>query len=335
MLTPDRVKSIPRRCHRGTSPEGPPDSAVRRPCPGGLPTRCGPPPLPPGSPGEFHPEAAMLPHLVGRPATRKRWPEGVDKTSFFVKDLEAGTPGWLTRVQIRHGSGPKFYPVFDSPAALAWLGQVAALELHVPQWRIEQPAGPTVTSRSAERHPDRGGVRSGPRPRRRAGGMRGCRPGPAGTPRPARSTSHGRHQRQQGPSPVRADGPADQQRGGLGVGQVGRRRTSESPSRAGGLTDGQVTPNPQGPGRLVAEQQVEDHHLAVLAPRPRPAMGGRAPNLGGTDRTRSTSAGLPGSPGPVGRRCRSARRPAPLPPRWRPRPPGTPRPDRPGVPRYG
>src|SRR5664279_2380119 len=98
---------------------------------------------------------AMLPHLVGRPATRKRWPEGVDKTSFFVKDLEAGTPGWLTRVQIRHGSGPKFYPVFDSPAALAWLGQVAALELHVPQWRIEQPVGPTVTTRSAERHPDR------------------------------------------------------------------------------------------------------------------------------------------------------------------------------------
>ena len=31
---------------------------------------------------------------------------------------------------------------------MAWLGQVAALELHVPQWRIEQPAGPTVTSRS-------------------------------------------------------------------------------------------------------------------------------------------------------------------------------------------
>jgi bifunctional non-homologous end joining protein LigD len=50
---------------------------------------------------------AMPPHLVGRPATRKRWPEGVKKTSFFVKDLEAGTPGWLTRVQIRHGSGRK------------------------------------------------------------------------------------------------------------------------------------------------------------------------------------------------------------------------------------
>jgi len=41
----------------------------------------------------------------------------------------------------------QFYPVFDSPAALAWLGQVAALELHVPQWRIEQAA--------VDRYPDR------------------------------------------------------------------------------------------------------------------------------------------------------------------------------------
>ena len=159
-----------------------------------------------------------------------------------------------------------------------------------------------------------GGVRSGPRPGRRARRMRGCRLRPAGTPRPARSTSRDRHQRQQGPSPVCADGPADHQRGGLGVGQVGRRGTCESPSLAGGLADGQVTPDPQGTRRLVAEQQVEDHHLAVFAPRPRPALGGRATNLGGTDRTRSTAVGLPGSPGPVDRRCGSARRPAPLPP---------------------
>ena len=44
--TPYRVKSTTRRCHRGTSPVGRPGSAVRRACPGGLPTRCGPPPLP-------------------------------------------------------------------------------------------------------------------------------------------------------------------------------------------------------------------------------------------------------------------------------------------------
>src|SRR5664279_204579 len=44
----------------------------------------------------------MLPHLSGRPATRKRWPEGVDGPAFFAKDVEPGTPVWLSRVQIRH-----------------------------------------------------------------------------------------------------------------------------------------------------------------------------------------------------------------------------------------
>ena len=97
----------------------------------------------------------MRPHMGGRPGTSKRWPEGVDRDAFFVKDLEPGTPAWLTRVQIRHRSEPKFYPVFDSPAALAWLGQVAALELHVPQWRIEQPARTVATTRATERYPDR------------------------------------------------------------------------------------------------------------------------------------------------------------------------------------
>jgi hypothetical protein len=102
----------------------------------------------------------MIPHLRGRPATRKRWPGGVTGLAFFAKDLEPGTPVWLERVQIRHSSGPKFYPVFETPAALAWLGQVAALELHVPQWRLTAATGPQitptqVTATSSERHPDR------------------------------------------------------------------------------------------------------------------------------------------------------------------------------------
>ena len=65
--------------------------------------------------------------------------------AFFSKDIDPGTPAWLPRVQVQHRSGTKFHPVFDSAVALAWLGQVSALELHVPQWRIAQPAGPTGT----------------------------------------------------------------------------------------------------------------------------------------------------------------------------------------------
>lgn len=62
----------------------------------------------------------------------------------------------MHRVQIVHGSGPKFYPIIDSPAGLGWLGKVGALELHVPQWRIPAATGPSgITSTSTERHPDR------------------------------------------------------------------------------------------------------------------------------------------------------------------------------------
>lgn len=83
----------------------------------------------------------LVPGVAGRPLTRKRWPSGVEELAFFAKDLEPGTPSWMPRVQIRHTGGPKFYPLVDSAAGLAWLGQVAALELHVPQWRIDPPGG--------------------------------------------------------------------------------------------------------------------------------------------------------------------------------------------------
>jgi bifunctional non-homologous end joining protein LigD len=106
---------------------------------------------------------AMLPYLTGRPVTRKRWPNGVDGLSFFAKDLDTGTPGWLERVQVDHSSAPKFYPVASSLAALVWFGQSAALELHVPQWRFAAPAGPIahggrsggVHRGGTQRYPDR------------------------------------------------------------------------------------------------------------------------------------------------------------------------------------
>ncbi|MFD1858441.1 ATP-dependent DNA ligase [Aeromicrobium camelliae] len=85
----------------------------------------------------------MLPHLAGRPVTRKRWVEGVgtDKKPgevFFEKNLPDSAPSWIRRVSLQHTSHRNEYPVFSSPADLAWAGQVAALELHVPQWRVDQ-----------------------------------------------------------------------------------------------------------------------------------------------------------------------------------------------------
>lgn len=78
----------------------------------------------------------MLPHVTGRPATRKRWPNGVGESSFFEKNLAASAPDWLRRRTVGHRSGTTTYPILDEPEALAWIAQQAALEVHVPQWRF-------------------------------------------------------------------------------------------------------------------------------------------------------------------------------------------------------
>src|SRR6201997_4737710 len=87
----------------------------------------------------------MLPHIAGRPATRKRWPNGVEESSFFEKQLAESAPDWLDRESVVHRSGTTTYPIIDSPAAVAWIAQQAALEVHVPQWRfVNDKPGPAT-----------------------------------------------------------------------------------------------------------------------------------------------------------------------------------------------
>lgn len=80
--------------------------------------------------------AVMVPHIAGRPATRKRWPNGVQQAAFFEKQLASSAPDWLPRASVTHRSGTTTYPIIDSVDGLAWIAQQAALEVHVPQWRF-------------------------------------------------------------------------------------------------------------------------------------------------------------------------------------------------------
>ncbi|MGI3785077.1 MAG: non-homologous end-joining DNA ligase, partial [Janthinobacterium lividum] len=91
----------------------------------------------------------MLPHLWQRPATRKRWPDGVGAETgrqargvFFNKDLGAGTPDWVRRFTIAHRDHDNDYPVVDDLATLTWIAQLAGLEVHVPQWRFDAAGTP-------------------------------------------------------------------------------------------------------------------------------------------------------------------------------------------------
>ncbi|MBF4572678.1 ATP-dependent DNA ligase [Herbiconiux sp. VKM Ac-1786] len=84
----------------------------------------------------------LVPHSRNRPATRKRWVHGVGSDEhpgqvFFQKNLDEGTPDWVKRVDVQHSDHVNTYPLVNDAATLAWLAQIAALEIHVPQWRVD------------------------------------------------------------------------------------------------------------------------------------------------------------------------------------------------------
>ena len=90
---------------------------------------------------------AMVPHIAGRPATRKRWPNGVEATAFFEKELAKSAPAWLHRGVLVHKSGETTYPIIDDSIGLAWIAQQAALEVHVPQWLFDAKGRPGPANR--------------------------------------------------------------------------------------------------------------------------------------------------------------------------------------------
>ena len=89
----------------------------------------------------------LLEHLANRPLTRKRWPDGVSGQAFFEKNHPRGTPEWVRTVHIaEHGDDGVDYVIAEDLPTLVWLANLAAIELHVPQW--------TVGPRGGIRHPD-------------------------------------------------------------------------------------------------------------------------------------------------------------------------------------
>ena len=94
----------------------------------------------------------LLPELAGRPVTRIRWPEGVARDHFFEKNLPPGAPDWLPRVTVptpgsSRGRDTITFPLVTDLAGLVYLVNLGSLELHVPQWRVDEDGRPLPPDR--------------------------------------------------------------------------------------------------------------------------------------------------------------------------------------------
>lgn len=68
----------------------------------------------------------MAPHLLARPITLRRWPNGLEGQTFFQKNAPAHRPQWIPTVEL----GDVHYLRLDEPAALVWAANLAAIEIH-------------------------------------------------------------------------------------------------------------------------------------------------------------------------------------------------------------
>ena len=109
----------------------------------------------------------MVPHLAGRGVTLKRFPDGVEGSSFFEKRCPTHRPEWVPTVRgpgpsrsrdsrSKRGSGSSSeqgsgraedgvdYCSLDSEAALVWAANLAALEIHAPMALGSDLESPTM-----------------------------------------------------------------------------------------------------------------------------------------------------------------------------------------------
>jgi bifunctional non-homologous end joining protein LigD len=92
----------------------------------------------------------LLPHLAGRPLSFLRFPDGVEGQRFFAKHVPPGTPEWVTTCEVRRTDGRRrsngedamVQVMIEDLPSLVWAANLAALELHTPQWRVADEGRP-------------------------------------------------------------------------------------------------------------------------------------------------------------------------------------------------
>jgi bifunctional non-homologous end joining protein LigD len=83
----------------------------------------------------------LLPHMQGRALTLKRYPNGAHEKYFYEKNAPKHRPEWVKTVRVEKID----YVVVEELATLAWLGNLADLELHSPMSKaVDDADRPTM-----------------------------------------------------------------------------------------------------------------------------------------------------------------------------------------------
>jgi bifunctional non-homologous end joining protein LigD len=84
----------------------------------------------------------LLAHLRGRPVTLRRFPDGVDGVSWHQNECR-GEPEWLTVHETAGRGGRRLrFCVVDDLAALMWVANQAAIEIHPFLWDVADSRRP-------------------------------------------------------------------------------------------------------------------------------------------------------------------------------------------------
>ncbi|MDT8358611.1 MAG: non-homologous end-joining DNA ligase [Methanomicrobiaceae archaeon] len=74
----------------------------------------------------------MLPHMVGRPISMERYPDGIGEEGFYEKEVPDYFPEWIHRVRVDlKDGGHQDQVVCENTATLVYLAEVACITPHI------------------------------------------------------------------------------------------------------------------------------------------------------------------------------------------------------------
>jgi bifunctional non-homologous end joining protein LigD len=94
--------------------------------------------------GEYYARVsdAMLPLVAGRPLALQVYPDGIERSGYFMKSAPAHFPGWITRATVPKKGGSVSHVVADDAATLVYLAGQNAITPHIWLSRADEPRKP-------------------------------------------------------------------------------------------------------------------------------------------------------------------------------------------------